>query len=477
MQTEELNDLIKSIQSYQCESQNIEVKSAKNGTPTRLFDTLSSFSNQDGGGIIIFGLEEKDDFNICGVYDPEYLQHRLAEQCKQMEPNVRPLFTVTQIDNKIVISAEIPGVDVIDRPVYYKGVGKVKGSYIRVGEADELMSDYEIYSYNSYHKRIRDDIRIAELADVSVLDDVLLDRYLLNIKESKPNTAKLSNDEILNLMGIIKEDKPTVAGILCFAKYPQAIFPGFCITAVSVPGIELGEIGDESERFIDNKRIEGTISEMLDDTVNFIKKNMSQKIIINEDGRRIDKFEYPIKAIREAILNALMHRDLSIHTEGTPIRLVMYKNRIEIENSGGLYGRITIDNLGKVYSDTRNQTLAHILELQGVAESRYSGIPTMKREMYLNNLPDPIFTNDRGIFKAIFKNEKAVVYKKDSIETLEVQLLEFCKIPKTREEIAAFINKTQYYTVHTIINPLIEQGLLNMILPNTPKSKNQKFYS
>ena len=76
-----------------------------------------------------------------------------------------------EIDGKTIVSAEIPGVDISDRPVFYKGVGRIKGSYVRVGEADELMSEYEIYSYEAFRKRIRDDVRTVENAKLSLIDE------------------------------------------------------------------------------------------------------------------------------------------------------------------------------------------------------------------------------------------------------------------------------------------------------------------
>lgn len=133
MQTEALRELVINIQDKKCESQNIEVKAAEKGCPTRLFDTLSSFSNQDEGGIIVFGLDERNNFAVKGVYDAQDLQKKVTEQCKQMEPSVRALFTICEVGGKIIVSAEIPGMDISERPVFYKGVGRVKGSYVRVG--------------------------------------------------------------------------------------------------------------------------------------------------------------------------------------------------------------------------------------------------------------------------------------------------------------------------------------------------------
>ena len=140
MQADELKKIVLRIKNMKTETQNIELKAATKGCPTRLFDTLSSFSNQDEGGVIIFGVDESDDYAIKGVYNPQDLQKKVTEQCKQMEPSVRALFTVCEINDKTIVSAEIPGVDISKRPVFYKGVGRIKGSYVRVGESDEPMS-------------------------------------------------------------------------------------------------------------------------------------------------------------------------------------------------------------------------------------------------------------------------------------------------------------------------------------------------
>ena len=109
MQSEDLKKLISDIRRMKTETQTIELKSAAKGCPTRLFDTLSSFSNQDDGGIIIFGIDESDNYSVNGVYDAQDLQKKVTQQCKQMEPVVRALFTVCEEDGKIIVSAEIPG--------------------------------------------------------------------------------------------------------------------------------------------------------------------------------------------------------------------------------------------------------------------------------------------------------------------------------------------------------------------------------
>ena len=88
MQEEELIELIEKIQRQKTEKQWIELKAANKGCPSRLYDTLSSFSNQDQGGILVFGIDEGLDYQVVGVYDPQDLQKKVTEQCKQMEPMI-----------------------------------------------------------------------------------------------------------------------------------------------------------------------------------------------------------------------------------------------------------------------------------------------------------------------------------------------------------------------------------------------------
>jgi ATP-dependent DNA helicase RecG len=285
-----------------------------------------------------------------------------------------------------------------------------------------------------------------------------------------------SDSDILELMGITIDGLQTLSGIMLFSKYPQGYFPQLCITAVVVPGTEMGDTGDDGERFIDNKRMTGNISEMLCDAVDFVRRNSRVKTIIDDDGKRSDKSEFPIKAVREAILNALVHRDYSIHTENVPVRLTIFSNRMEIINSGGLFGRISIDSLGKIRPETRNPAMANILELLHETENRYSGIPTIRKELSAAGLPDPVFEVKRGEFIVTFNNNNSHL-SNEKKRSPNAELLKYCRTPRSRQEIIEFVGFSRYYTMDTIIKPLIELGKLKMTLPDKPKSSNQKYYT
>lgn len=478
MTTEELMEKLELIQKMKCETSTLEIKSAEQGCPQRLYDTLSSFSNQDDGGIIIFGVDEKHGYKEVGVYDPQDIQKKINEQCLQMEPVVRPLLTVLEKNNKFFVSAEIPSADITDRPVFYQGKGRMKGSYTRVGDSDEPMTEYEVYSYEAYRKKYQDDIRAIDRVSFASLDQRLLEEYIELLKKGKPRLAAIPDEEIYELMSIKRDDRITLSAVMNFCPYPQAYFPQLCIIATVVPGTEIGTIGDQGERFTDNQRIEGNISDMLDGAMQFVNRNMRTKTIINPyTGKREDRPDYPITAVREAVLNALVHRDYSIHTEGMPIQLIMYEDRMEIRNPGGIYGRIKIDQLGKVQPDTRNPVIASELEVLKITENRYSGIPTIRRMMQEYDLQQPEFLDERGSF--IVKLYKKVIEQKVD-ETEEVdnrELILFCKTPRTRKEISDYLGlNSMTYAIQTRVMPLVEKGIIKMSIPEKPKSPKQLFY-
>ncbi|MDW7676601.1 MAG: ATP-binding protein [Bacillota bacterium] len=475
MLEEELVQLVKKMTSEKCEKQHIELKKASGGAPSKMYDTLSSFSNQIGGGIIVFGIDEDAGYKVAGVYDAQDLQKKVVEQSLQMEPVVRPLFTVAVVEDQVVVSAEISECDIYDKPCFYKGAGRLRGSYIRVGDSDQPMTEYEIYSYEAFKRRIHDELRTVDRATMAYLNKDSMTEYLIKLRRQKVNLVNLDDIRILETQGISQEGFPTLAGLMLLGEYPQEFFPQLSVTAMVVQGKEVGELGGDGERFVDNKRIEGTISQMLEGTLAFVRRNMKVKTIVTEEGTRADKPEYPLKAVREIILNALIHRDYSVHTENSPVRLVMYEDRLELENPGGLYGRITLDDLGKAAADTRNPYIAGALEIMIDTENRFSGIPTVMAELKKADMPAPVFMDRRGVFKVIFY-QKTVVQDKEV--DLEQEIIKFCSTPRTREELAdRFGFEAPSYFIKTYMAPLIDAGKIKMSLPDKPKSKFQKYYS
>ena len=349
------------------------------------------------------------------------------------------------------------------------------------------MTDYELYSLQSYSDHIFEDTRPNKRASIDDLNLEELNLYIEKVKSSKPNFSKNDFNKCLKLCGIIDSNKediyPTLAGTMIFSDYPQSFYPQLFVACVVVPGTELGDTGPLGERFIDNKRIEGTIEEMLNGTMNFLRRNMKTSIIIDENGTRINRTEYPLEALREAVANALIHRDYSTQTENAYISVNMYDDKIEILNPGTLYGTNKLEKLGTATTmEARNSTIVRILEEKGsVIENRHSGIPTMKREMKKYGLPEPEFYEERDSFKVIFRNN--VVTNMQVSEQVSEQVLnqrkmtiDYCKIPKTAKQIREYLNiKSRNYVRDNIINPLIMSDKLEYTNKLHVNASNQKY--
>ena len=480
MLEQEFLNILSQIERRKCEEQTLEIKAAEQGCPERLYDTFSSFSNQDDGGVILFGVDENKGFALVGVYDAQDLQKKLMEVGESMEPVVRPVLSVFDHDNKTFVTAEIPPIDIADRPCFRAGKGRIKGSYVRVGDADKPMTEYEIYSYEAFRKKIRDDIRPIEEAVVSGLDQTKLDQYILKRKTDRPNLASLPTEQVYELAGVTRENRVTLAAVMLFSPWPQAYFPQLSIIATRVPGIELGPTDSSGRRFTDSKRLDGTIPEMLEAAVGFVRSNMRIAVQIDpRSGARIDVPEYPVDAIREVLLNALVHRDYSIHTENKPIQLIMYADRMEVINPGGLYGRMTVDQLGKIQPDTRNPFLVTALESLNQTENRYSGIPRIRRAMQEAGLPAPVFDSNRNEFRVILYNgTKAEPVRVSASNQADDKkgLLAFCVVARNRKEIADYLGISSIaYATRRYIDPLVCAGKLQMTIPEKPKSRNQRY--
>ena len=485
MVEQELINLIDRVMANKCEEQVVEVKAAHDGCPEKLYDTISAFANQNSGGTMLFGLDEQQDYKKVGVYDAQDLQKKVMEYGEQMTPVIRPLFTVHHEGGLTFVAAEIPPIDIVDRPCFKTAKGRLQGSFVRVGDADKRMTEYEVYSYEAFRKKYRDDIRPVDRARIDDLEKVALEEYLLRRKKERPNLSSVPQNQLYELTGVMRDGEVTLAAVILFGIYPQAFFPQLGIIATAVPGTEIGVIDSAGRRFSDTKRIEGTLTDMLNGGLAFVRKNMKVATIINtKTGEREDIPQYPLDAVREALLNALVHRDYSIHTEGMPIQLIMYSDRIEIRNPGGLYGRITVDQLGHVQPDTRNPVLATAMEVLDQTENRYSGIPRIRRAMQELSLPEPVFSDKRGEFTVCLYNQvhdQGRVTKQNAQKTAvadEKGLINFCRTPKTRQEILDYLAiKSGQYALRRYLDPLVVAGAIVPELPDKPRSSKQRYYS
>jgi len=235
---------------------------------------------------------------------------------------------------------------------------------------------------------------------VSDLDWTSLRRTLQRVQAGSPKLRVEDETTVLFRLGVLAEpraDAPlTLAGLLTFGEYPQQYFPQLMVSVVVFP-----PAGRTDIRFLDNVAVRGSIPDMVSESLAAIRRNLAARAVTGELGRT-DRLDYPLESIREALVNALLHRDYSDLTRGTQVQVELHPDRLTIRSPGGLYGGLVVDDLGETErpSSSRNSLLASLLSdtyLPAsevlVAENRSSGIPTMIRLARTNGLPRPGFTS------------------------------------------------------------------------------------
>lgn len=405
----EVMQLIGEVQVHLSELDNVEVKLARGGTPQRLFESLSAFANRPDGGVLLLGLDEGHSFDVAGVGDAQKLQQDIANlAAKEMEPVIRPEFTVEQVEGKTVVVVVVDEIEAEQKPCYYKPAGLQKGSYIRVANTNRQMTDYEIFGYLSGRVPPTFDEEVVPDATMNDLDGMRLEEYLAQLRRARPSAAYLQMPFELTLqqLRIVRESdgilRPTLAGLLLFGRNPQKYDPQLVITFLQFYGTIETEKTPRGERFLDNRKFEGAIPVMIEGVVNHVLASMRKSSLIEGLLRR-DIPEYPAEAVREAIVNAVAHRDYSQYVRGSHVQIRMFADRLEVQSPGGLYGNVTVETLEQEHS-TRNRVLMRLMEDLHLVENRGSGIRTMVAALRDANLEPPQFQDKRSSFWVTFRN-------------------------------------------------------------------------
>lgn len=227
--------------------------------------------------------------------------------------------------------------------------------------------------------------------------------------------GKLSEETILIQLGVLTRinDRlcPTIAGLLTAGTFPQRYFPRLEIVFTVYPGVNRVETATGQLRYLNSKEIVGSIPEILLETLALIQQRMNTGAVI-EGGLRKDIPDYPLEAVREAIANALQHRDYSPEGRGSQIQVNMYADRLEIINPGGLYGSTTVDSLGKDgISSTRNEQLSRLLtytpfESGFVVENKGTGFMVIEAALAKSLMPPPVVKDTISYFILTFQKRR-----------------------------------------------------------------------
>ncbi len=346
-------------------------------SPSRhdLADELAAFANTDGG-VVLCGVTDGGDAHGMSRKQMDALEQLLTEICTDMvKPPIRPTILRKEIEeDKSFLLVEVgQGHTQHDSP---------GGSYHRVGSSKRKMTSDERLRLAQRRGQARFlwfDKQPVPGTGFGALDESLWKPLLSAEGAAAPELA-------LEKMGLLTSDengtlRATVAGVLLGTRSPEEWLPNACISATCYRG------KDRASGQIDTQTITGPLNRQIAEAVAFAVRNM--RVGAYKNPARTDLPQYSEKALFEAIVNAVVHRDYAIRS--SQIRISMFADRIEINSPGGLPNNLTIDSMD-VRQSTRNEALASRLrqipvgdihgsgERQFFMEQRGDGVPTIFRE-------------------------------------------------------------------------------------------------
>ena len=410
---EQLDRLLPQMRRTGADSAYIEVKDAQGGFPASVLKSISAFAN-GSGGLIVLGLAEPD-FIPTGV-DASALASALGARCADsFEPPVRVEIEICSVDGQQVVVAAVDELDAIQKPCSVKEKRQPNYAYLRTHDGNRRLTAYEHHALLAGKGQPTADEVPLEGTSIKDLEDESLRSLLRRVRETKgPVFRDASDIEILHMLGVLTNTEAgevvTLAGLFALGRYPQQYAPRLNLTFAVYP-TETGEPMQDGTRLLDNQPIDGSISVMLSLALDALRRNMRRRAVIKGLGRE-DHWDYPVEAIREVVVNALMHRDYHPSARGQPVLMALYPDRLEVTSPGGLYGAIDPERLmNEPVTAARNARLAKLLQdvtVHGtdrtVCENVGSGLIAVAARLRNAGLAPPEIDYSLSVFKVVFRN-------------------------------------------------------------------------
>jgi len=352
-----------------------------------VIETLVAFSNAKGGTVYV-GVSSTGKPQGITV-GKETIQSWINEIKNKTNPQIIPDAEVLNIGNKTVVS-----LFVIEYPV--KPVS-TRGKYFnRAGNSNHLLSIEEIADEHLKTINSSWDFYVDSHHSETDLSQEKISRFANKIRQSEHiGQAGLSDTEILNKMEILRNGKVTFGAYLLFVK-------DYC----SISDVQIGRFKSDIT-IIDSVSLNSDLFQEIDDIIAFIKKHLKIEYIITGDPQRTERFDYPLDAIREIVINMVVHRD---YRDSSASIIKIFDNRIEFYNPGKLYGGITVQDLlsGNYISKSRNKLIAKAFKEIGIIERYGSGIIRVRKICNEYGIKEPDFNEISNGFQVILYNEQII---------------------------------------------------------------------
>ena len=398
---EPIKDIIDRLNATD-ECVNIEAKKGAE-IDKSILETICAFSNEPSleGGLIVLGVERDESmlfpyYTVTGIENPDKIQLDISSQCASVfNTTVRPDIEVEKLHNgKIAVKIFVPELPDAQKPLYFKNQGLPKGAFRRIGSSDQRCTDDDMCIF--YNKEDTLDSSIIKESSIEDISEEALAIYRKLREKVNPAAEELryEDDELLQSLGCLKKENTkwhlTYTGLLVFGKRQslRRILPMVRVDYIRVPGNEW--VKDPENRFttIDMR---GPLIELVQRTFNSIADDLPKGFLLPDNEIQAENIGLPVKVLREAIVNAFIHRT---YRENQPIQIIRYGNRIEIKNPG--FSLKPVEQLGDPGSKNRNPFIAAIFHETNLAETKGSGIRTMRKLMEQANMVPPTFESDHS---------------------------------------------------------------------------------
>jgi len=454
----------------------------KEGLSASFARDLVALANTAGGKIL---LGVRDNGTVKGVPDSNDLRARIQDIARNCDPPVKVL--VQRVGEVTVVAV---------RESDAKPVQCSDGFFWRQGAVTQKLSRDEIRDFFRSEGSIRFDLSLCP--KFRYPQDFDREKYDAWIRLSGITGRPRTEDVLVNIEAAERTGGRLVfrnAGVLFFARNVRHFFNQAYITCLLAKGVDKVHV-------LDRKDFDGGIVADIEDAMRFIERNTRMAWRI-EGLRRQDVPEYPMKALREAITNAVMHRDWFM--DGANVFVEIYTDRIEISSPGGLPKGMKLSDLGRK-SIRRNALIADLLHRITFIEKAGTGIKRMRDEAHDQRCPAPVF-EDNGFFTAIFHPNPEVRAQADARQgpstaqvphkypasatevttevTMEVttevatevlRMLGVFRGDMSRQDLQRLLGlKNDEHFRKAYLLPAIKEGVIEMTLPDKPRSSKQRY--
>ena len=357
--------------------------------PADIAKAVVSLANT-AGGVILIGVESDGKATGTGTaVQTDALMRQVSQACQDsVQPAIACVLEKAEIGGVTLLLVEVPAFS-SGRPYRASHVYYVRdGSVSREATRDELVSLLQSQDHHFDEQSVKD-------AKVDDLDPMAIQRaFALLYGGVDPKEAS----RYLRALGCVDDDEtPTVTGLLLFGRNLSQWLPDARVSAVRIEGTVI------SSTFLDRQELAGRLTEQIDASAVFLQRHLGSPSEAPgwERIERPGPGRIPQPALREAVLNALAHRDYKMTSQ---TRIFVFDDRVEVVSPGGLLNRLTLESirLGGV-SQRRNPCIAALLVRLQRRENLGFGVPEMVRQMTDQGLPEPQFALHGGHFRVVLR--------------------------------------------------------------------------